>query len=299
MRAPFIFSLACASSFLAHHQRNFGADTSTVGAAQICPFDGDCGPNCMGTQYGGRSVPLPVREFLKRSPRKVMYSFGVGEDISFDVAFACKFQFQVKLYDPSPSAKEHFEYVAAVVGKSHADDSQDRLHPVAGTRASDTATYWHKVRMTPIQSSAFEMHDIGVGTQDGDLTFYQSKTQGESGSWSLDQGMRGAGGSRSITVPVHTIEHIFGDDRPVAVKLDVEGLENDILPRLLQQGQQAPPVIFVDFDSICCCLGTPAYCAKKKAEGQAMVGQMQAAGYQLFRQHQGGGDYTFWRQPQQ
>lgn len=251
----------------------------------------------MGTEYGGRVVPLPVREFLEASPNKVMYSFGVGEDVSFDLAFACAFGFRIKLYDPSPSAKEHFGYVADVVGKRHADESEDRLHPVAGTKASDTMNYWRNVRMTPIQRSALEMYDLGVGTEAGNLTFYQSRNQGASGSWSLDQGMRNAGGSRSITVPVRTIENILGDDRPVAVKLDVEGLENDILKRLLQKGHPSPPVIFVDFDSICCCLGTPAYCGAKKAEGEAMVRQMQVAGYQLFRRSQGGGDYTFWRQP--
>ena len=88
-----------------------------------------------------------------------------------------------------------------------------------------------------------------------------------------------------------------GEDTPVAVKLDVEGLENDILERFLQQGAQAPPVLFVDFDSICCCLGSPAYCSRKKAEGEAMVGRLQAAGYELFRRQGGGGDYTFWRRP--
>jgi len=266
-----------------------------LGASPTCPFDGDCGPNCIGTQYGGRSVPLPVREFLERSPNKVMYSFGVGEDISFDVAVACKFQMHVKLYDPSPAALEHFKYVAAVVGKGQGNAAVDKLHPVAGTKTSDVTTYWHKVRMTPIKISDLEMYDLGVGTEEGNLTFYQSRNQAATGSWSLDKGMRGEGGS-TITVPIRTIEHIVGDDTPVAVKLDVEGLENDILKSLLQKGKAAPPVIFVDFDSICCCLGTPAYCSRKKAEGTAMVGQMRAAGYQLFRQYQGGGDYTFWRQ---
>jgi FkbM family methyltransferase len=227
-----------------------------------------------------------------------MYSFGAGEDISFDIAVACMFQFEVKLYDPSPAAKRHVEYAVAVVGKSHADAAEDKLHRVAGTRPSDKANYWHKVRMTPIKSSALEMHDLGVGNADGNLTFYHSRNQAAEGSWSLDPGMRSAGGA-TITVPIRTIEHIMGDATPAAVKLDVEGLENDILKRLLEKGSKAPPVIFVDFDSICCCLGTPAYCAAKKAEGEAMVRQMQAAGYQLFRQFEGGGDYTFWRQPQQ
>lgn len=298
MRSTFIFSLACAISLRAHQQDMVKANMSKVDATQSCPFDGDCGWQCMGTQYGGRVVPPEVRDFLKRSPHKVMYSFGVGQDVSFDVAAACAFQLQVKLFDPSPAALEHFEHVAAVVGKGTGGAAADKLYGVAGAAGDVAATtaYWQKVRRTPVQSSAFEMHDLGVGMEDGNLTFYHAKNQAAGGSWSLDPGMRGSGGS-TITVPVRTIEDILGDDTPAAVKLDVEGLENDILKRLLQKGKASPPVIFVDFDSICCCMGTPTYCARKKGEGQAMISQMQAAGYQLFR-HAGAADYTFWRPPQ-
>jgi hypothetical protein len=110
--------------------------------------------------------------------------------------------------------------------------------------------------------------------------------------------MRGTDGSdaHTLTVPVQTIDHIFGEDTPPAVKIDVEGMENLVLKQMLESGK-TPPVIFVDFDSICCCIGEKSACAKRAEEGEDVLKRLQSAGYERF-ELKNRGEYTFWRNPE-
>jgi FkbM family methyltransferase len=209
-----------------------------------------------------------------------MYSFGVGNDISFDIAFACMFKMRVKLFDPSPHARIHFDRVKGLVGHGISKAGHD-------VNASGRTHYWEKIQESPINSTALEMQSIGLGTEAGNLTFYRSKGQ-SAGSWSLDPSV----GVDSMTAPVRTLDQILGGDTPSVVKIDVKGLENDVLKNLMKM-QNAAPVIFVDFDSICCCWGDKDVCEKKALEGKDVLKRMATAGYETFEK--GEGDFTFWR----
>ena len=58
----------------------------------------------LGTVYGGHSVLTSV---VDKAP--VLYSFGVGEDISFDLAMMQRFDAQVFACDPTPRAVNFIE----------------------------------------------------------------------------------------------------------------------------------------------------------------------------------------------
>ena len=56
----------------------------------ISPFTSSCGNNCeqFGTKYGGRQLPIKICGLHRNL---TIFSFGCGEDISFDVAMAATF----------------------------------------------------------------------------------------------------------------------------------------------------------------------------------------------------------------
>ena len=59
----------------------------------------DCHKKFLGTEYGGWMInPDGI------SPSTIVYSLGVGEDISFDLAMIDKFGCEIYAFDPTPRA---------------------------------------------------------------------------------------------------------------------------------------------------------------------------------------------------
>jgi hypothetical protein len=60
-----------------------------------------------GTNYGGWSIPIDA----DLGPKSVVYSAGVGEDISFDLLLQDKYGCEIVLIDPTVRAKVHHDQV--------------------------------------------------------------------------------------------------------------------------------------------------------------------------------------------
>ena len=74
-----------------------------------------------GTQYGGWNLPTKAN----LGPKSIVYSAGVGEDISFDVLLQEAYGCQIILIDPTERAKRHYEEVAAFYATGQARLSGD------------------------------------------------------------------------------------------------------------------------------------------------------------------------------
>jgi Methyltransferase FkbM domain len=76
----------------------------------------------LGTSYGG--YVLPKREL---SASSICYSFGAGEDISFETELAATLPVDVHIFDPTPRS---IEYVRSVIEELSAIDPKraERLH---------------------------------------------------------------------------------------------------------------------------------------------------------------------------
>ena len=61
----------------------------------------------LGTVYGGWDIP----ENIRLNENSIVYSVGVGEDISFDLKLQDKYNCKIRLIDPTKRAHIHFKEI--------------------------------------------------------------------------------------------------------------------------------------------------------------------------------------------
>lgn len=131
----------------------------------------------------------------------VIYSFGVGEDISFDLQLIKAFKLQVHAFDPSPRSIEW-------VGKQEIPD-------------------------------AFHFNPYGLAGQDGEITFSEPEEAGAH-SLKISQAADAAESLdlKIHVLPVHRLTTVLGKlghDRIDILKMDIEGAEYEVIDDIIQQ----------------------------------------------------------------
>jgi FkbM family methyltransferase len=127
----------------------------------------------------------------------VIYSFGVGRNISFDLDLIEKTGATVHAFDPTP-------------------------------RSID----WVKQQSTPPQ---FVFHDYGIADFDGELKFYPPRRE-RSSHYAPVKRYKDASLQEFVLGPVHrlsTIMEKLGHDRVDLLKIDIEGGEYDVIDNLV------------------------------------------------------------------
>ncbi|MCA9177789.1 MAG: FkbM family methyltransferase [Planctomycetales bacterium] len=148
-----------------------------------------------GGERGGWPV-LP--ELLHRDA--VVYSFGVGDNIAWDLGMIEQFGVTVHAFDPTPESVAWFE-------------------------AQDTPP-------------ALQFHACGLSHRDGLLEFYPPKKPGRM-HYSQDRQKFTRSSHQKVSCPVRrlaTIAAELGHTRIDVLKLDIEGSEFDAIPELLGAG---------------------------------------------------------------
>jgi FkbM family methyltransferase len=153
-----------------------------------------------------------IYDATKLDENSVVYSFGICDNIEFDLALIMRTHAKVHAFDPTPAAV------------SRCDD--------------DTLP------------SEFQFHAWAVAGQDGPLTLYPRV--GKSGEQSevmytlvADQSVRGNG----LDVPAYTIPTILaklGHSKINLLKMDIEGAEYDALDEMLRSPLR-PEQLLVEF----------------------------------------------------
>jgi FkbM family methyltransferase len=143
----------------------------------------------LGTDYGGYAVIL---EHVR--PESVVYSFGLGEDVSFDLALIERTACQVFGFDPTPRSMA-----------------------------------WLKAQSLP---SGFHVRELGVAARDGQASFAPPKDPTHI-SHSMVAPALESGLSFEVR-RLTTIMHELGHERLDLLKMDVEGAEYEVLDDLLQ-----------------------------------------------------------------
>ncbi len=144
----------------------------------------------LGSEYGAHTV-CPD----ELGPESVVYSVGVGEDVSFDLALAEHFGLSVHAFDPTPRSVE-----------------------------------WVRSQNLP---ACFIMNAIALGTEDGSATFYKPRNPQHISHSMLEHDRVD---SEAIQVPMKRLKTLMqerGHERLDVLKLDIEGLEYNVLEQIL------------------------------------------------------------------
>jgi FkbM family methyltransferase len=146
----------------------------------------------VGSAYGGYFLDSSLIE-----PDAIVYSLGVGEDISFDLALIQRFGVTIHAFDPTPTVKK-----------------------------------WLAAQTLPEQ---FHFHEVGIADIDGEGVFYLPPRLGFI-SHSLVRARQYSKESiRVPMIRLSTAMQRLGHDRIDILKMDIEGAEYAVLRDLVKQ----------------------------------------------------------------
>jgi FkbM family methyltransferase len=153
-----------------------------------------------GTDYGGWNI-------LKGSlnPQSIVYSIGIGEDISFDTGIIGRFGCRVFAYDPTPKVAN-----------------------------------WLKGRGIPV---GFDFHEVGLAATDGRVEFF-SPDNPDHVSHSAKPSAQHKGKMlyfevRKLSTLMHQNQHNHID----LLKMDIEGFEYDVLKNILEEKLEVKQIL--------------------------------------------------------
>jgi FkbM family methyltransferase len=158
----------------------------------------------LGSEYGG--WPL-IRDLTPRSP--LIYSFGIGEDISFDLAAIAGYDAFVHAFDPTPRCLK-----------------------------------WIERQDLPAR---FQFHALGISSLDGEVEFFAPE-EAEHVSFSA-QPAKHSDRMLAVKAPVRRLQTIMdslGTQVPDVLKMDIEGFEYEVLEDLLSSPVR-PTQLLIEF----------------------------------------------------
>lgn len=212
-----------------------------------------------GTSYGGYYLPEP----LPLNKDSVIYSFGAGEDISFDVELAYATGAKVHIFDFTPRAIQHVNTVK--------DFYDDRLLISPSKRyGGGDKSYLTRLVMNRVESEQLVLHPYGLFTEDCSLPFYFP----ENPEYVSLSAKREGKSDKTLIAPVKSLETIMLElkhDHIDVLKLDIECVELEVLDQLLRSDIR-PRFLAVDFDSAR---------SGKSRECVDMVKRLDSAGYKI------------------
>ena len=189
----------------------------------------------IGSKNGGKS--LIDKEYLYNS---TIISLGAGEDISFDVEFASKYNSTVIICDPTPRAKSHFYQSILRLGKKNIVDYnfEDNQNPESYDLSKirnnqliyiDKAIHVHDEEKIKL---FYPKNDLDVSLSISDWTNNYNKK----GKFHLCE-----------TITLKKIMNDFNLKNLPLVKYDIEGSEMLVIKNMLQN-KIFPKQLIVDFD---------------------------------------------------
>lgn len=184
----------------------------------------------LGTKYGGWYVPTN----MNLNEKSIVYSGGVGEDMSFDLLLQCKYNCGVLLIDPTNKAVKHFDEV-----KQYYNSKQ----VFTGSIQPD---YYSCIQSLHPNFNKFKYVNIGLWNKPDKLKFFK-QTNDNYVSQSLVENMFG---QRYDIVEVDSIKNIMeqqGHSHIDLLKLDIEGAEIEVVNQMLDD-KIYPSYVLIEFD---------------------------------------------------
>ena len=184
----------------------------------------------LGTNYGGWYVPTN----MNLNENSIIYSGGVGEDVSFDLLLQCKYNCNIILIDPTSKAVKHFDEV-----KQYYNSKQ---HFTGGIQK----VYYSCIQSLSPNFDKLKYVNIGLWNKKEDLKFYKQSNDNYV-SQSLVENMFG---QKYDIVPVDSIKNIMEQQGHIQIdllKLDIEGAEIETVNQMLDD-KIYPTYVLIEFD---------------------------------------------------
>jgi FkbM family methyltransferase len=189
----------------------------------------------LGTKYGGWAfIDAPDL------PSSTIISAGAGEDISFDLEFARRYNANIVLIDPTPRARAH---VTSVMARIHAGE------PATGPllRTGGQIDPW-SYDISGLRDGQIRLVPLALWPEEGLVPFYEP-VQRVDDSYSI---VNLQNSRRSISVnarPLHLILKQQKIDNLPLLKLDIEGAEIEVLRDMMARTIY-PEQLLVEFDEM-------------------------------------------------
>jgi FkbM family methyltransferase len=184
-----------------------------------------------GTNYGGWSLPVEA----ELGPTSVIYSAGVGEDISFDLLLQETYGCEIVLIDPTERAKTHYEEIRTFYDTRKpyftGDIQLDYVRTIGNAKPDFS-------KFTYVQKGLWHVPDT--------LKFYKPVNP-KYVSHTLIGKMYSDDYLMAEVDTVGNIMKELGHSKIDLLKLDIEGAELTVLDNIISQ-QIYPRYLCVEFD---------------------------------------------------
>lgn len=184
----------------------------------------------LGTSYGGWYIPID----MSLNANSIVYSGGVGEDMSFDILLQNKYNCYIYLIDPTLKAIKHFSEVKYYY-------NNNKLF--TGNIQKD---YYSCIQSSHPNFEKMKYLNIGLWNKTDILKFYRQNNENYV-SQSLLNNMFG---DKYDIVPVDSIKNVMktnGHTMIDLLKLDIEGAEVVTVCQMLDD-KIFPTYILIEFD---------------------------------------------------
>lgn len=214
----------------------------------------------IGTKYGGWWIPKNI-DFNEDS---IIYSGGVGEDISFDIAIQSKYNCNIFLIDPTERAIKHYDQC-----KNYFLSKDKSIF--TGDIQKDYFTIIDKY--VP-NFSKFNYLSTGIWNSNTTLKFYKQNNK-KYVSQSVINNMFGNEYTTIETRSIKDIMNNYGHDHIDLLKLDIEGAEVKVINNMLDE-KIYPKYLCIEFD---------LYLKKKDQENDTskVMKRLESLGYNMLK----------------
>ena len=185
----------------------------------------------LGTNYGGWCIPINIA----LNENSIIYSGGVGEDISFDLQLQDKYGCNIVLIDPTKRALKHFNEVNHYY--------KEKNLKFSGNIQPD---YLNNIQNLNPDLNKFTYIDKGLYKEKTKLKFYK-QTNYQHVSQSLVKNMFGNDYDEVEVDSIKNIMNEYNHNKIDLLKLDIEGSEIDVLNQMLDDNIY-PKYLCVEFD---------------------------------------------------